>query len=167
MPISCPPRTPCPSSPASQAHPTLLTPWPQCSMTTGNPWLPRSLNRFSLKGVFRASWHLWKLVTGLFVCGWQGGCFAGPLPSPGEPIDLRLLLTTGSQLAARLGTLPSHLPLALWEGGMPLAEGWTSLRSLLHERLALALGAPSELQAFSELWRIWGPQVFWGLWTLF
>lgn len=42
----------------------------------------------------------------------------GPLPSPQDPLHLRLVLTTGSRGAAGLGTLPFGLPLALWEGGV-------------------------------------------------
>lgn len=44
----------------------------------------------------------------------------GPLPSPQEPSHLRMVLTTESQGAVRLGSLPPGHPLALREGGSAL-----------------------------------------------
>lgn len=56
------------------------------SMTTRRrPWFPGSPDRFSSKGVFRASWYLWKLVTVLFACGWRGGCLGAPSRAPRSP----------------------------------------------------------------------------------
>lgn len=86
----CPHKTPCPRSPACPIYlmpmttHTMATLLP--SMTTRrNPWFPGSPDRFSSKGVFRASWYLWKLVTVLFACGCRGACLRAPSQVPRSP----------------------------------------------------------------------------------
>lgn len=101
------------------------------SMTTlRNSWFPGSPDKFSSKGVFKASWYLWKLVTVLFACGWRGDCLGLPSPAPRSPSTWNwcLLLRAKVLLDWAPCLLGSSWPFD--KEASPLDKGWTSLKSL-------------------------------------
>lgn len=124
MPTICPPRNSLPQPPSMLSLPQT------CGYShhghaaaindhSPQPVVPRFPRQVQLKGC----------IEGLVVPLEAGHCIVrlwlsrglprGPLPSPQESTHLRLVLTTGSQGTAGLGTLPPGLSLALQGGIAP------------------------------------------------